>query len=275
MKFLFVHGGPGLNSNPEANLLKDRFEDQHHEIYFWNESSAQNVSYKAVAESLKKTIAALSIESKIAIIAHSFGAFLLNEILPEVEHHLSKIILLNPVSNLFELDINILKASEKTLADTNKSKTLSDFIQSSTPSPIFSDDRLHALIIAGENPSLTACYWFQKNLMSSYYEFMLGPEFSFNFDSFVSIRRTCSKNQISNKTEIETLVIYGVHDPFINFAEYSRLKDYYKNSQLFIFEESSHYSHIEESEFFYDTVFKDHRYAPSKTSSPELNQSYL
>ena len=255
MIYLFVHGGPGLNSNPETNLLKQRFESEGHEIYFWNQPTAKGVSYDEACESLSTTICALSAKSKITIIAHSFGAFFLNEILPIVDDQLAKIILLSPATDLHLLDLNILRISCSDYAGSAESIALEKYIRTLSPLSGFNEERLNGLLLAASNPALTAHYWLKKELMPSYYSYLSGPDFSFNFDSFVSIRSSCVKNTVSNKTNVETLITYGVHDPFINSEDYHLLIKLYPNSKTFLFEESSHYSHIEERTLFYDLVF--------------------
>jgi pimeloyl-ACP methyl ester carboxylesterase len=244
MIFLFIHGGPGLNSNPERKLLLERFSTAGNKIYFWNEPSENRktyqgpVSFKTACDSLQKTILDLSQEEQITVIAHSFGAFTLNHILPTVELGLKKIILLCPVTDLNLLDQHILDVGEIDSSICMK------------PHENFSDERFEALAAATVNGRILSHYWNKQELLADYYVHFANTEYQFSLAAFKTIRETCHNSIVNNPTHIETSVIYGIHDPFILSEEFLRLKEVYTNANVYLFEESAHYCHIEEPEKF-------------------------
>lgn len=243
MNFLFIHGGPGLNSNPERNLFKNSFSEGD-KIYFWDEP--KNATYEISCEDLAKTI--LSFSEELTVIAHSFGAFILNEVLPLIEHKLCKIILLSPVSSLPDLDRKLIQS----VADS--SENLKIFLNSFDESVSFSETRYNHLLIAAGSPDLAPQYWHKKHLMSGYFQYMQGDQYQFDLGNFKSIRETCAEIKIHNETEVPTEIIYGLHDPFINYEDKNFIGQFYRNSTIHLFTESAHYAHIEEMDKFLGTV---------------------
>jgi pimeloyl-ACP methyl ester carboxylesterase len=83
VKILFFHGGPGLNSNPENKLLRDRFAQNEIDLICWNEPSALRVdgptpnrehAYGGFLSSAEDFLLAHYDSKPLTLMAHSFGA---------------------------------------------------------------------------------------------------------------------------------------------------------------------------------------------------------
>lgn len=235
MKLIFVHGGPGLNSGPEENLLTQCF-DQDDEIIFWNEPSAS--TFHSACESLSTLIESMG-EAKATIIAHSFGAVLVNEILPKVEDRIARLILIAPVSNLAALDKNIISAVSE------KVEELRTYLDRFDDGVSFSEERFTYLFKAACVPELGLKYWHKKDLAAGYQTFS-----RFSLENFKSIRSTCGLVNLRHKTRVPTDVIYGLHDQIVPSEERTEVERLYENSKIHIFQNSAHYGHIEEQDLF-------------------------
>lgn len=261
MKYLFIHGGPGLNSNPERHILRELF-DQKDPIFFWDEPSLarqthpRETTFNDCCESLKKLVEELATDSQIVVIAHSFGAIYFNAILPEIEQFLARIILLSPVSNIVGLDKNILTASAEDPSYA-EAIVLKKYLSSFSEEIGLSEGRFNNLLVAATNPNLASMYWFQRDLMPSYFENMSIPGYEFGLNSFKSIRETCHIVNPINTSTLETEVIYGVHDPIVKITEKDQVQLVYPNSTIHEFKNSGHYSHIEECAEFMKIIYKN------------------
>ncbi|MFW5888007.1 MAG: hypothetical protein ACOCUH_04345, partial [Bacteriovoracia bacterium] len=72
--FLFLHGGPGFNSEPERNLLRPQFEASGHDFIAWDEPSSlrgtlqQGYPWQNLLNSAKDFIRNNSSEENVHII---------------------------------------------------------------------------------------------------------------------------------------------------------------------------------------------------------------
>jgi pimeloyl-ACP methyl ester carboxylesterase len=112
-------------------------------------------------------------------------------------------------------------------------------------------------LIAAGNENLNGHYWYEKKEIPKYYGYFSEAQFQFNFNSFKSIRETCSRNLIHRKTSLETVVIYGQHDPFISADESFLVENFYLKSKFFLIEGASHYPHIEKQERFLEICLEN------------------
>lgn len=276
MNFLFIHGGPGLNSNPEKELLSSYFTSNSDQLFVWNEplnlreEAPEVVKFQHSCSSLKLKIISLAMEGELTIIAHSFGAFILDAILPSVEELISKIILITPVSNLSFLDRNIISNSLKFYENTGSSeaRVLKDYFEIMNDAEAFNEERFNAILTAASHDKFNDAYWSKTYLMADYYLHFAEPKYQFSMANFKSIRETCRIIHSQNGSSVETVIIYGKNDPFILSSEADNLQSLYPNSSVTIFNESAHYPHIEERKKFLSLILESR---PKNTSTNTLN----
>src|SRR5665647_1801039 len=181
MKYIFVHGGPGLNSNPERNILKPLIEVQGHELLFWNEPSLlrgqicdQDHAYQYWLNSLSNFIIKNSGQEQVAIIAHSFAAFAINDILPEVGTKIGKLILIAPIFDLMKLDQNLIDLAIRFHArDANIAGIVElEELKRNMPD-YFNEKRFSIILKAIGHEEVLPSYWHNKKASVLYNQFFV------------------------------------------------------------------------------------------------------
>lgn len=265
MKYLFVHGGPGFNSNPEKNLWSEKFNQNGHEIFFWNEPSANRPSniefsvdnaFENQKESLLKFIKE-QISGDFIIIAHSYGAFLTHSILNEISQKVIKIIYIAPVLNLKELDENFMTISaldyEKN-GDIQSATLIKDLVKTLPES--FNEERFASILEAFKNPSVFNYYWSNSDAQMDYNKYFAQEGHEFDLVSYKAVRESIKNEKISNNYEFPIVAIFGAYDPIsIIKNELKNLYTCYSKVESQVYSNSSHYPHIEESERFNEFLF--------------------
>lgn len=83
MKILYFHGGPGLNSNPEKNLLLSRFKKRGFDPKFYNEPSLlrpngppfkEDKAFQNYLDCAEEFLLQHYNKTPLILIGHSFGA---------------------------------------------------------------------------------------------------------------------------------------------------------------------------------------------------------
>ena len=266
MKYIFVHGGPGLNSNPERNILKPLIEVQGHELLFWNEPSLlrgqicdQDHAYQYWLNSLSNFIIKNSGQEQVAIIAHSFAAFAINDILPEVGTKIGKLILIAPVFDLMKLDQNLIDLAIRFHArDANIAGIVElEELKRNMPDN-FNEKRFSIILKAIGHEEVLPSYWHNKKVSALYNQFFVEDQYQFDLQSFKAVRQTITHEKVRNRFSGTVKIYYGALDPVARLEQdYALLMDLYPNHRLLIGKESGHYPHIEEQELFSKHFFEE------------------
>jgi pimeloyl-ACP methyl ester carboxylesterase len=260
MKYLFVHGGPGFNSIPEKNLWNEKFNQKGHEIFFWNEPSANRPSniefsvdnaFENQKESLLKFINE-QINGDFIIIAHSYGAFLTHSILNEISQTVIKIIYIAPVLNLKELDENFMTISaldyEKN-GNIQSATLIQDLIK--TLPATFNEERFASILEAFKNPNVFNYYWSNSDAQMNYNKYFAQEGHEFDLTSYKAVREDIKNEKATETYQIPVMAFFGAYDPIsIMRNELKNLYTCYSNVEPQVFNSSSHYPHIEEEELF-------------------------
>ena len=258
MNYIFIHGGPGLNSRPESQLFAPFIGSN--DFYYWSEPSAQRKDEFNPAEayglslmSLKAFILKHSSYSPVTIVAHSFGSFLLNDLLPELGDRIRELILLCPVFDLSRLDQNIADLGLRTLSQRGDKDAWENYqALQLNMSEAFDERRFLTLVGALSMPEVLPAYWHNQERAAAYNECLKEEGWQIDFSSFKAVRETTPHDRVKNMFRGPTTVIYGRQDPVARLEQDEvAMKFYYPKAQLHILEASGHYPHIEEtSEFF-------------------------
>lgn len=235
---LFIHGGPGLNSQAEEKMIESKFRSQGLRISFWNEPSemrdgVKEISFDIAIESLVKEFQ--KFQNPPVLIAHSFGAQYALGLINKLGLKNQKVIYICPDLEPLNTDLNIIKLAKNYFEREDKDKfhQLEQLTQTFTNS--FDEIRIQALGIVGTYQDLFFNYWVDKDVMSTYYSFHT-EEYSFNINSYLTIRATSPLELIENFDRENSLVLYSIHDPIINLN---------RNFEFTLIKDSGHYPHIE------------------------------
>ena len=265
--FMFIHGGPGLNSNPEKTMLAPYFDKIESKLYLWNEPSGsrsigdefdpQN-AFLSSTKSIEKKFLDICLgnfhslsECRLTLIAHSFGSHYILDLSQKYSKNIEKIILISPVLNIKVAENNILNlaANElRNLGNVEDSETILSLIPNLSES--FDELKSKAFTLANKYALLFTHYWQDKSKMNNYFAELNG-NFSFDPNNFFLIRKTTPPihfPEVRNKT-IPVIVFFG-EDDFISKPLYENyyIRKYFKKSKSYMVKNTGHYSYLERPE---------------------------
>ncbi|WP_407481529.1 alpha/beta fold hydrolase [Elizabethkingia meningoseptica] len=255
---LFFHGGPGLNSNPEQQILAKSYENRGIEFKGWNEPSSlrdtfdENFSgtrFEQLLENAEKFLLKNYNGKPIYLMGHSMGCQTIAWLLQKHNDKIKAIFMSSPCFHIYEADKNIFTIIQKDYqehGDEIASKKMSAIIHS--VSEIFDESIINGWNIALENPRILNYYWNDKDNQAKYFSYFSAPEFSLDIESFFEVRKSFIDTGLFpfNKPVI---VFYSEKDSIITLEkENETIIKYFSNVAMHKMENSFHYPHIEETE---------------------------
>ena len=257
MKAIFIHGGPGLNSNPEQKLLKDDFVSNGIDIRFWNEP--KEFQTKNFNEEILNSIIELvnSFDEKIILIGHSTGCRNILNILPTIKSKVHSICFLSPALDLKEADGNIIKFGMSLLEKTNPeaAKSLLNILPSLNDN--FDENKADAILL-GLSSGYFVHNFINSNSFENYFQFLQGDN-QFRVDDYLKIRKSGSQmiTESDEIFDIPTIALFGKKDPIFNFEHgVSIISKYFSNLKSKCLEDVSHYPHIDDKDLFFKELLK-------------------
>ncbi len=251
---LFFHGGPGLNSNPENQLLKNPYREKGIDLICWNEPSKLRgtidetvTRQQQLLNSAEQFFLSCYNGKPISVMSHSMGSQTVFWLIKRHPDKVKAIILIAPCFDIFTTDKQIFKLIEKDFqqnADEMRSENLRNIIAQ------FEED-IYANVINGwkivlENPRLFDYYWMDKDKRDLYLSFFQDPFFKLDLEGFFAIRKTY-KNILPCMTDHKTIIFNGKKD--LITPAISKENDILKNftmMKIFSVQKAMHYPHIEE-----------------------------
>lgn len=257
MKILYFHSGPGLNSNPEKNLLTDKFKAKGYELKCWNEPSAlrpdEFVTGKGYTDYLNSAEAFLLKHytgEHLCIIAHSFSANIACYFAQKHPDKLKHIVFVTPNLSPATTDLNTFKFIMADYRANNNSKAddLATIIENYTGN--FDDNTLNGFLLAGQNPRLFDHYWHNNEVKPLFLSYFTSPEYVLDLEGYLDIRKTWFATSLSG-SKIPATVVLGKYDMVISKEVEKRvLERYFDNLTAVEFKASAHYPHAEETDKF-------------------------
>lgn len=255
--FVFIHGGPGLNSSADESSLKQGIEELGHEIFFWNEPTSFSSAnfYEEILKSAAQYIKQL--QKNIHVITHSFGANIIMDIYPQVKESIESVCMLSPATDLTEGDRNILKNSLDFFrrSDDTKAENLKNAI--SLAGDEISENKIKALLLALESGYLTDYF----NSMESFQEYFghFVEEKQFRLNDHFEIRKSWDDYKRSNKRSMKinkpTLIIFGKDEKYYSPQhEFNNIQPIIQDPIRIDFDGCSHYPHIDQKERFLSEI---------------------
>lgn len=249
MKYIYLHGGPGLNSFAEETILSAKYAKNGLDVDFWNEPKnlKTNSPYQEILTNLVDFVTAY--KEPVIIIAHSWGSRTLIDTLPLLESNVHAACLLSPAIEFMSADRRICNfalslLTEDQVASKNK---IEEFLKSKNDK--FDNLREEALLAA-----FSSNYFIHNFVQTSSFEkyfSYLTQENSFRLEEMLKIRRSMpltpkTPNKLSS---IKASVIFGCKDPiFKKSTEEKIIRENFQNLEIIEMEGVSHYPHIESPE---------------------------
>lgn len=265
-KTFYIHGGPGLNSAPEKKMLSSGFKDKAHDVYFWNEPSAQRSTKKenqissvqdpfsAYLKALEEEFLQFSDGEKTQVIALSFGAIGAHHLASRFESKISRIGLISPAHHLKQTLFNIIQTSAS--LQHPKAAIIFELLKESHPERLCDEPFENALTLAFENPNVLPLYFenpdaFQNTLLA-WQQPGFAPDFVSLFSVLKALDRFGIEKIYSRNLKISTLTLFGQKDLFCPVDAERKAVDelYTKDNHFLTLENARHYAHLDRSELF-------------------------
>jgi pimeloyl-ACP methyl ester carboxylesterase len=256
MQVLFFHSGPGLNSNPERQLLTNIFKQEGFDLTCWNEPSALRPgpffaeganAFEQYLSSAEDFLLTAYDGKPLVIMGHSFGAqaacYLANKHLEKLKH----IVLLSSNLSVKSTDLNTFNAvaSDYEKCGDPRAEELRQII--STYTGDFDDLTQRGFALVSENPGLFNLYWHNKTVMPNFLSLYIPPEYTLDVAGYFNVRKTWFE-PAPERTQVPVTAIYGTHDAIVNNHDEQRLVDkYFTQPEIVEFDHSAHFPHIEET----------------------------
>jgi pimeloyl-ACP methyl ester carboxylesterase len=199
-KFLFFHGGPGLNSFMEMGRLKPAMADRHAELFCWNEPSRlrsqepTEYSFSGWMNSLLAVIREKAESGPIGVIGHSFGCIGAVHAAAALPSLVDSIVLLAPALDQFATQTRI---AEIALRDYSEAGSVNAEVITRllAQSRTCSDESMReALSLAAQDPKLLTHYWNSPQAMNESLSHLASPERQVDMESFFAVSEDYAKN---------------------------------------------------------------------------------
>jgi len=255
-KIIFYHGGPGLNANPEHNLLAGFYSQNGLELCTWNEPSLlrpqhdpfrEENAYARYLESAERFLVQHYTGTPLIVMAHSYGAHAAGTFLKSHVEKVAAVVLTAPGFDASKVDRNIFRLiAQDYLAhdDHERGKEMEQILAAFTGN--FDENTERGWMLALENPRLFNYYWFNTEKAQAYLQHFAPPEYTVDTQSFFAVRRTSYAAPAEN-CDLKTLVFYGKHDRVLP-DETGDIAARFPDHRTMTLEQSGHYPHIEEAE---------------------------
>jgi pimeloyl-ACP methyl ester carboxylesterase len=256
MQVLFFHSGPGLNSNPERQLLTGVFKQEGFELMCWNEPSglrpdpffAQGANaFEQYLRSAEAFLLRAYDGKPLVIIGHSFGAQAACYLANRHQEKLKHIVLLSSNLSVKSTDLNTFNtvASDYEKCGDSRAEELRQIISTYTGN--FDDSTQRGFALVGENPRLFNMYWHNKTTMHDFLSLYTPPEYTLDVDGYFKVRKTWFE-PAPERIQVAATAIYGTYDVIVNNQDEQRLVyKYFTQPEIVEFYHSAHFPHIEET----------------------------
>ena len=252
-RVLFVHGGPGLNSNPERHLIPDNILNN--ALWsFWDEPEElpQKNPYQFVLRNLVETIE--QIKEPLFILAHSSGCRLVLDILPSVEKKLLGLFFSAPVVDLHYSDEATIQLGLSTLRNNQDQNADRLASLSNGLGKAFDKTKGDAIALAFSS-GFYKNYFASEESFENYYHYF-ADEFDFKLHHYLSLRRNIPElSQPKKPFSIPCTAFYGESDPVVDSAYQSEvLSKFVSPLQTMKISGVSHYPHIDKQASVFNQV---------------------
>ena len=185
------------------------------------------------------------------LIGHSSGCKNILNILPDVKHKVSHVCFLAPALDLVQASNDIIKLGQKILAKSKPSvaKEIESIEADLTDS--FDELKERALMLAFSSNYVVRNFDSEASF-NNYFSYLTG-KFEFCVDTYIKVNRSMplSVTKSDEVFDIPLLAILGAKDPVFGVQDSkSLISKYFTNKSILVYENTSHYPHIDEKEEF-------------------------
>lgn len=260
---LFVHGGPGLNSNPERKILSPFLNFEKISYHFWDEPSelrTSNFPYREdcalsnCLNSLNECI--LKCRPKV-IAASSFGAQMLLHYLNRFKTDDLQILFVGPTFNVDNTFKKMMMISEKDFMESDPQKSAELTQMRMNIQKLWDVQTQNALNLTWQNPKLLSHYFVNAEVMSAWIESLSQPEYASDPKSqnaiLEELKQLPSPKTIQFNGSVNLFL--GSQDPVFDAQDtFKTLKDFFPSYKEETVADAGHFPHLEKPQVFIKTI---------------------
>lgn len=248
--FLFVHGGPGLNSNADRAFLEDPIKSKGHTIEFWNEPKSFNTDncYREMLDNLNQNIQQQ--DKLVNLIGHSFGSKLCLDAISENGDKIESMCFLCPSIDMEKADENIFDISLPLLEESNPeaAQRFKELMPQLTDK--VDDNKLEALSLAIQS-GYFGKYFVHPENFEDYFQH-LQDENAFRLDAYLKIRPTVDNSlKPVSGFKGKSIAFFGKEDQVCTYENESVVVDkVLSDTKKIVMSNVAHYPHVEKRDVF-------------------------
>jgi pimeloyl-ACP methyl ester carboxylesterase len=267
MRFVFLPGGPGLNSFAEQAILGPLFDAGGYEIVFWNEPSRLRSGgdafertgafecWLASAEALVLSAARLR---PIHLLAHSITIHAAVDIVRRHPDCVATLVAVAPSADSFATFTNVLALAHEDLTDT-KPDVASAIADSLARTRTLMDEPMRqGLMNVLQDDRLFTHYWADPAQFDASMSAMARPDAQFDAESFFAVLGgfahrggTCLTGAT---VTLPTLVLFGDRDRITPMEQQRTIQAAIPGARLEVMGGCSHYLHLDRPQAFMNRV---------------------
>lgn len=267
MRVVFLHGGPGLNGNPERHLLVDHYQRAGAELVVWDEPSSMRPAgapfdavgaWQRLCDSAEAFVAQHARGEPIALLAHSFGAWPAWEIARKRPELLRRVVYVAPGMCPAHDHRNTLSHVRDAFAaagDEARAARMRAVLEHWTG--VFDANAKRGWQLALECPSLFDRYWHDRTRMAEYLTWLVDAH-AVDAASFFSVSASCPAIPPAGRSAVPATVVWGEHESIVAREKTSAML---RERHSFVTERTlpraAHYPHIERMHDVLDVVRAD------------------
>jgi len=268
-KLLFFHGGPGLNSNPEKQMLSSLYEQQGVILCTWNEpsglrntlsASGNQTRFEQLLQSAEDFLLMHFEGDGIAVAGHSMGCQIVAWLMQRHNDKIKTAFMIAPCFHLYTSDRSVFnfiaddfKKYNNPAAHEKMSTVLNNI------SGRFDDNAVAGWQLALSNLHLFNFYWSDSRLQEAYLSYFTAPQFTVDAESFFAVRRSYyPPAPVQNDGKV--VVIYASFDRVMSMEEdFPLIKNKFPCNTVYTFENHTHFIHIEEAQAVSEIIAREIR----------------
>jgi pimeloyl-ACP methyl ester carboxylesterase len=270
MRFLFLHGGPGMNNFAAKVLLQPLFERTSCDTWFWHEPSTLRQdgdrfepvgAFRHWFASAERALASASAAGPATLVAHSFAFDAATELARRWPARVSRLVLVAPTADLFASFTNDLRLAQRDLAAERPdvAEALGSCIAKTRT---FMDGPMReGFGLAIQDVQLLTHFWADPGQFAASMAAQAAPDAQFDLESFVAVSDDYARHwaAMRSQTSLEapTLALFGGRDPVTPLREQEEaVRAVAPHATIESFDDAGHFLHLDRPARFVETVVK-------------------
>ncbi len=260
MRFVFLHGGPGLNSFAEQVILGPSISAAGHETTFWNEPSINrpdgdpfNIhgAFEHWIASAERAFLAAAATEPVCVLAHSFSYSAACELARRYPERIAGLVLIAPAAKPSLSFKNVLKVAQGLASQ--ETVTMFDDCVSRTCALLDAPMRRGFELILGQPALLNGLftsYWVNRERFRAWLSTQTSTKAQFDVASFLSVLDDyCARADTlrsARSVSTRTLVFFARQDPVVMMTEQApAVQADIPHAQIELIDDCGHFIHLE------------------------------